>query len=111
KEKLSRKAQEIMHLFTRIAEAAQSAFGNLLQAVYLVNKGVTEIAITGDRPDLVESVKKSWLPTAVIAFGEPYESPLWQDRRPGFAYVCQNYVCSAPVTTVDQLQKTLATLS
>ena len=111
KEKLSRKAQEIMRLFTRIAEAAPSAFGNLLQAVYLVNKGVTEIAITGDRPDLVESVKKSWLPTAVIAFGEPYESPLWQDRRPGFAYVCQNYVCSAPVTTVDQLQKTLATLS
>ncbi|MFM7762121.1 MAG: thioredoxin domain-containing protein [Acidimicrobiaceae bacterium] len=111
KEKFSRKAQEIMRLFTRIAEAAPSAFGNLLQAVYLVNKGVTEIAITGDRPDLVESVKKSWLPTAVIAFGEPYESPLWQDRRPGFAYVCQNYVCSAPVTTVDQLQKTLATLS
>ncbi|MFM9003268.1 MAG: thioredoxin domain-containing protein [Acidimicrobiaceae bacterium] len=111
KEKFSRKAQEIMRLFTRIAEAAPSAFGNLLQAVYLVNKGVTEIAITGDRPDLVESVKKSWLPTAVIAFGEPYESPLWQDRRPGFAYVCQNYVCSAPVTTVDQLQKTLARLS
>ncbi|MFM9172203.1 MAG: thioredoxin domain-containing protein [Acidimicrobiaceae bacterium] len=111
KEKFSRKAQEIMRLFTRIAEAAPSAFGNLLQAVYLVNKGVTEIAITGDRPDLVESVKKSWLPTAVIAFGEPYESPLWQDRRPGFAYVCQNYVCSAPVTTVNQLQKTLATLS
>ncbi|MFM7492661.1 MAG: hypothetical protein ACKO2A_01995, partial [Acidimicrobiaceae bacterium] len=85
KEKFSRKAQEIMRLFTRIAEAAPSAFGNLLQAVYLVNKGVTEIAITGDRPDLVESVKKSWLPTAVIAFGEPFESPLWQDRRPGFA--------------------------
>ncbi len=111
KEKFLRNAHEILRLFTRIAEAAPSAFGNLLHAVYLVHKGVTEIAITGERPDLVESVKKLWLPTAVIAFGEPYESPLWQDRRPGFAYVCQNYVCSAPVTTVEQLQEALATLS
>ena len=111
KEKFSRNAHEILRLFTRIAEAAPSAFGNLLHAVYLVHKGVTEIAITGERPDLVESVKKLWLPTAVISFGEPYESPLWQDRRPGFAYVCQNYVCSAPVTKVEQLQEALATLS
>ena len=111
KEKFSRNAHEILRLFTRIAEAAPSAFGNLLHAVYLVHKGVTEIAITGERPDLVKSVKKLWLPTAVIAFGEPYESPLWQDRRPGFAYVCQNYVCSAPVTTVEQLQQALASLS
>ena len=110
-EKFLRNAHEILRLFTRIAEAAPSAFGNLLHAVYLVHKGVTEIAITGERHDLVESVKKRWLPTAVIAFGEPYESPLWQDRRPGFAYICQNYVCSAPVTTVEQLQEALATLS
>ena len=110
-EKFSHKAHETLRLFTRIAEAAPSAFGNLLHAVYLLHKGVTEIAITGERPDLVESVKKLWLPTAVIAFGEPYESPLWQNRRPGFAYVCQNYVCSAPVTTVEQLQQALATLS
>ena len=111
KEKFSRNAHEILRLFTRIAEAAPSAFGNLLHAVYLVHKGVTEIAITGERPDLVESVKKLWLPTAVISFGEPYESPLWQDRRPGFAYVCQNYVCSAPVTKGEQLQEALAALS
>jgi len=109
--KFSSHAHEILRLFTRIAEAAPSAFGNLLHAVYLVHKGVTEIAITGERPDLVESVKKLWLPTAVVAFGEPYESPLWRDRQPGFAYVCQNYVCSAPTTTVEQLQQALASLS
>ncbi|MDA2982469.1 MAG: thioredoxin domain-containing protein [Actinomycetota bacterium] len=110
-DKFSRNAHEILRLFTRIAEAAPSAFGNLLHAVYLVHKGVTEIAITGDRPDLVESVKKLWLPTVVVAFGEPYESPLWQDRRPGFAYVCQNYVCNAPASTVEQLHEALATLN
>lgn len=110
-DKFSRNAHEILRLFTRIAEAAPSAFGNLLHAVYLVHKGVTEIAITGDRPDLVESIKKLWLPTVVVAFGEPYESPLWQDRRPGFAYVCQNYVCNAPASTIEQLHEALATLN
>lgn len=109
-EKFSRYAFEILRLFTRIAEAAPSAFGNLLHAVYLSNKGVTEIAITGDKLELVELVKQRWLPTIVLAFGEPFESPLWKDRRPGFAYVCQNYVCSAPVSTVDQLRETLASL-
>ena len=110
-EKYLRSAHETLRLFTRIAEAAPSAFGNLLHAVYLVHKGVTEIAITGNRPELVESIKRRWLPTAVVAFGEPYESPLWKDRRPGFAFVCQNYVCSAPVATVEQLQEALATLN
>ena len=109
-EKFSRYAHEILRLFTRIAEAAPSAFGNLLHDVYLSNKGVTEIAITGDKPELVELVKQSWLPTAVLTYGEPFESPLWKDRRPGFAYVCQNYVCSATVSTVDQLREALASL-
>lgn len=111
KEKFSRNAHEILRLFTRIAEAAPSAFGNLLHAVYLTHKGLTEIVITGNRPDLVESTKKLWLPTAVVAFGEPYESELWQNRQPGFAYICQNYVCSAPVTSVEQLHDTLASLA
>ena len=110
-EKFTRYAHETLRLFSRIAEAAPSAFGNLLHAVYLLNKGVTEIAITGDKPELIELVKQSWLPTAVLAYGEPFESPLWKDRRPGFAYVCQNYVCSAPVSTVDQLREALASLS
>ena len=110
-EKFSRYAHEILRLFTRIAETAPSAFGNLLHAVYLLNKGVTEIAITGDKPELIDLVKQSWLPTAVLTYGEPFESPLWKDRRPGFAYVCQNYVCSAPVSTVDQLREALASLS
>ena len=45
--------------------------------------GVTEIAVVGDRPDLVAAVRARYLPNAVLAWGEPYESPLWQDRTPG----------------------------
>ena len=35
--------------------------------------------------------------------GEPYDSPLWEHRADGFAYVCRDYVCQAPVTTVEAL--------
>ena len=110
-ERLTQSALQILRLFTRIAAAAPSAFGNLLHAVYLQNRGITEIAITGNRPDLVESLTNRWMPTAVVTFGEPFDSPLWHDRRPDFAYVCQNYVCSAPASTVEQLQSALELIS
>ena len=45
--------------------------------------GITEIAVVGDRPDLVAAVQARYLPNAVLAWGEPYDSPLWEDRRDG----------------------------
>ena len=30
-----------------------------------------------------------WRPDTVLAWGEPYDSPLWDGRRDGFAYVCR----------------------
>jgi len=33
----------------------------------------------------------------VLAWGDPYDSPLWSERRDGYAYVCRDYVCAAPV--------------
>ena len=32
----------------------------------------------------------------VLAWGEPYDSPLWASRRDGLAYVCQHYACQSP---------------
>ena len=109
--KFLQQAQLTLRLFTKIVEAAPSAFGNLMHAIHLNCKGVVEIAVTGQRPDLVGAIKQRWLPTAVLTFGEPFESPLWLDRRPGFAYVCQNYVCSAPAESIEELNKTLARIA
>ena len=39
----------------------------------------------------------------VLAWGEPYESPLWQGRRDGFAYLCRDYVCEVPVDAPEAL--------
>ncbi len=62
----------------------------------------------GDRRDLVAAVHQRWLPNAVLAWGEPYPSPLFEGRREGLAYVCRNYACQAPVDRVEELVAQLA---
>jgi hypothetical protein len=81
-----------------------TAFTHALSAVDLVADGVTEIAVVGDRPDLVGAVHRNYLPRAALAWGEPYPSPLWEGRRDGLAYVCRNYACLAPTSTVEDLE-------
>ncbi|MEY3396106.1 MAG: hypothetical protein RJA79_216, partial [Actinomycetota bacterium] len=100
-------ALNILRLFSKIAASAPSAFANLINAVHLQNVGVTEIAITGSRTDLLKEIQTNWLPTAVVAWGEKYDSPIWSDRPVGFAFVCQNYTCAAPASTIDELKSAL----
>ena len=68
---------------------------------------MTEIVIAGDRPDLVEVIHDSYLPNAVLAWGERYESPLWEGRDEASAYVCKNYACQLPATDVTTLRSQL----
>jgi uncharacterized protein YyaL (SSP411 family) len=44
----------------------------------------------------------------VLAWGEPYDSPLWQGREDAKAYVCQNYTCQLPAQTTEELAAQLA---
>ena len=62
---------------------------------------MTEVAVVGDRPDLVRIAQTIWRPDTVLAWGEPYESPLWHGRRDGFGYVCRDYACEAPQDTPE----------
>ena len=69
--------------------------------------GTTEVVVTGDRPDLLDEVRRHWLPLAVTAWGERTDSPLWEGRdetgADGRAYVCRGYVCGMPATDVATL--------
>ena len=85
------------------------AFTYALGAVDLVARGIDEIAIVGDRIDLVEAVHRRFLPDAVLAWGERYESPLWEGRSDGLAYVCRDFACQAPVADADALLAQLST--
>lgn len=100
-------ADQILKLFAGIISSAPTAFGNLLAAVHLRRAGATEIVVAGNRPDLVSLVHGQWLPTAVVTWGEQYDSPLWRDRSGDRAFVCHHYVCESPATTAEELTVSL----
>ncbi len=106
------RAESILALLGAPAGQHPTAFAHLLGAVDLHVTGPTEIAVVGDRPDLLAVVRRAYLPTAVLAWGEAYDSPLWADRTVGSgagqAYVCRDFACQAPVTEADALAAALA---
>ena len=96
-------ADQILRLGATLAAGAPSAFSYLLAAVDMRRASIIEIAVAGPRADLVAAVHQRYLPDAVLAWGERFESPLWDERRDGFAYVCHDYACEAPTDTVEGL--------
>jgi uncharacterized protein YyaL (SSP411 family) len=70
--------------------------------------GIAEVVVAGDRRDLVRAVQSRFLPDAVLAWGERYDSPLWEGRDDGRAYVCRNYACQLPAADEDTLTRQLA---
>ena len=102
------RAEGILRLLADPMGRQPGAFAHLLEAVDLASAGTTEIVITGDRPDLVAAVHERYLPNAVLAWGERYDSPLFEDRADGLGYVCRNYACNLPAKTVDELLSQLS---
>jgi uncharacterized protein len=100
-------ADQILRLAGPVAARHPLAFGHLLAAVDLAVHGVDEVVVAGDRSDLVGLVQRAYLPGAVLAWGERYDSPLWAGRDDGRAYVCRGYTCQLPAadaaTLADQL--------
>ena len=100
-------ADRTLQLLGRILEQAPTAGGNALAAVDMRESEMSEILVTGDRPDLVDVVRARWLPNAVFAWGERFDSPLWDGRGDGQAFVCRGFACNLAVTTSDQLSTLL----
>ncbi|MEZ5295686.1 MAG: hypothetical protein R2697_05265 [Ilumatobacteraceae bacterium] len=56
--------------------------------------GLLELVIVGDDVDELVRVAQVCSPDLVMAWGEPYDSPLWEGRTPGHAYLCRDRVSS-----------------
>ncbi len=72
------------------------------------------MAIAGDGPEagaLAEVVRHSYHPYVVMAGGPQDGVPLLADRPEvdghAAAYVCERFVCQAPITTVAELAASL----
>ena len=57
--------------------------------------------------DLLAQVRGRYLPGVVLAWGEPFASPLWEGRtepgQAGLAFVCRDYTCLAPTGDAETL--------
>jgi len=101
-------ARRAIDLIGALLTRHPTAFAHSVLTADLLARGGTEIVITGDRPDLLAEVRRQWRPDAVLAWGEPTDSPLWEGRDVDRAYVCRDYACRMPADAVETLAGQLA---
>lgn len=106
---LRTRAHDILRLLARVAPNAPSAFSNALAAALLFHVGTTEVVIPGEKHELLAVYREEWRPHGVLAWGSPTDSPLWQGRNSGAAYVCRDYVCLLPAHTVEEMRERFLT--
>jgi len=93
---------DVVALLHPLADQHPLAFGHLLRAIAFAAGPVREVALVGDDTTaLVRVVRGRFRPEVVLAAGERDDVPLLRDRpavdgRPT-AYVCEGFVCRAPV--------------
>ncbi len=101
-------ADRILQLLGTVAGDAPGAVSNALIAIELRHRGLVELAVVGDDADMVRTAQVLWRPDIVLAWGEPYESPLWEGRTDGLAYLCRDHVCERPASTPEELYEQIA---
>ena len=110
-----RHALAVLRLMFQLAVRHPIAFGHLLRAADFYSAPVREVAIVGPEPGasaLVRAVRDRFRPHIVIAGGASDGVPLLAGRSTvegtAAAYVCEHFVCRAPVTAPDELAAALA---
>jgi uncharacterized protein len=105
---LERGAVGVFRLVAPLIGRAPTAFGHLLCALDLYLSPPRELAIIGP-PDteIARAALAKFDPNAVVAFGPSSSVPLLEGKdyvngRPA-VYVCERFVCQAPVTEPDAL--------
>jgi hypothetical protein len=87
--------EAIVELASPLLESHPIAVADMVGALGIASDGA-EVVIAGERDDLLAEVRRRWLPTAVLAWGERTDSPLWEGRADGAAYVCHRFACTTP---------------
>ena len=106
------RALGVLRLLAPMVGRFPLAFGHVLQAFDFYLARVREVAIVGPDPqELVSVVRGAYRPHLVLAGGETDGVPLLAERTAvdgrAAAYVCEHFVCQAPVTTATELEAAL----
>jgi uncharacterized protein YyaL (SSP411 family) len=110
-----RHALGVLRLLCPLAARHPTAFGHLLQAIDFYLAPVREVAIVGpaaQAAELVRAVRSGYHPHVVLAADVGSDGvPLLDGREPvdgrAAAYVCEHFVCQAPVTSAEELAAAL----
>lgn len=113
------KAHTVLDQFGLTAAEHPSGFGRLLTSLDFYLSSPYEIVIVGEQntpgvQSLLDVIYSAYLPNKVVMLGTPalkaeqvVQYPLLQERfqqnGQATAYVCENYVCQRPVTSVQEL--------
>ncbi len=113
-DRYERQALGVLRLVYPIALRHVLAFGHLLRAADFYLARVHEVAIVGPEAqarELARVVRGAYRPHVVLAGGASDEVPLLEGRGPvdgrAAAYVCERFVCQAPVTSPAELAAAL----
>lgn len=101
---------------------APTAFGRMLSALDFYLSSPSEVALigqiqAGDMQQMLRAVWRPYVPNKVVAAAPPGDDaartvPLLADRPQvdncATAYVCRNYVCDAPSTDPDEVERMLS---
>ncbi len=94
-----------------IAPRHPLAFGHLLRAMDFFVSPVREVALAGPADELAAVVRQGYFPHLVLAGGGGSAVPLLAGRDAvdgaGAAYVCEHFTCQLPLTSAEDLAKSL----
>jgi uncharacterized protein YyaL (SSP411 family) len=105
-------ALSLIALLHKVVAEHPLAFGHLLRAIDFYLAPVREVALAGDDlSPLAQVVRGAYLPHVVLAGGASDEVPLLEGRHAvdgrAAAYVCRNFACELPVTSAEDLARSL----
>ena len=100
-------AARTVDLMSPAMSRAPSAFPGLALAASYISAPRRQVVINSRATALVRPVWQRFAPDTVVAWGEPYSSPLWKGRvgpeSRDKAFVCEGYACKLPVTDAAAL--------
>ena len=125
KEDYLTKADEIIQRMSKPAVGNPFGFGQLLSAIYLRMKSPLEISIIkyGENSLLGNHLNRKFIPNAITAIvdhsvlSELDKYPYFKNKaidnstdknNMEFAYVCKDFACSLPLSTIEELEKNIS---
>ncbi|MEQ8763900.1 MAG: thioredoxin domain-containing protein [Planctomycetota bacterium] len=115
---LEEQARRTFQAFEKMIERAPGGFSQMLCALDHYVSQPMEIAIAGERGDedtqqMIREIGRRFLPTAVTALSaeDAPKLPWLEDKQPvngkAAVYICRNFACQKPVTSLEELAKVL----